>query len=313
MTPTIPILYLSILVLALSAVIDGIMGEYPNPVHPVVWIGKAISAFEGVFRKLPALGSGVLFVLFIESVSILLVAAALHLVAVIWELQVVVLVYILKSTYSIRGMRRHVMPILRSMEREDIESARSFLSKVVRRDVNALPPELINSAAIETLAEGFVDGVISPLLYFSLFGIFGAVAYRVANTFDSMIAYKDQKNIQFGRFAALLDSVFNYIPARLSSIILYSSGLLLGYRPHSYSILRNSAIPDSANAGWSMGAMANCLGVRLEKHGDYVLNEDMRQPDTRDLRRSLRLFTFASYFSIIFVVLPLMISIYMIP
>lgn len=301
-------LAVSILLAALA--VDRIVGEYPASVHPVVWIGTAIGKLDPVYRKIGGFLGGFIFVVTVEAIFIIPLYAVIYYLTPFVIVQAILMVFFLKATFSIRGMNDHVRPIISALESGDIESARKHLSMVVRRDTSGMESGLICSAAIETVSEGFVDGVLSPLFYFSIFGLAGALFFRIANTFDSNIAYKDARNFSFGKFAAILDTILNYIPARLSALVIYSVALAMRIKPASYDMMPAAAVPDSTNAGWPIGSMSNCLGVRLEKKGEYVFNPDYRNPGVDDVKKALSIFTFASYLSVLILLLPLMIFIY---
>ncbi len=301
---------LAISILLATLAVDRIVGEYPAVVHPVVWIGACIGRLGPLFRKVGGILGGLLFVVTVEAIFIIPLYVVIYYLTPFVLVQAFLMIFFLKATFSIRGMNDHVRPIISALESGDIKSAREHLSMVVRRDTSGMESGLICSAAIETVSEGFVDGVLSPLFYFSIFGLAGALFFRIANTFDSNIAYKDARNFAFGRFAAVLDTILNYIPARLSALIIYTVASAMRISPASYDMMATAAIPDSTNAGWPMGSMSNCLGVRLEKKGEYVFNPDYRNPGVNDLKRALSIFNFASYLSVLILLVPLMIFIY---
>ena len=301
---------LAISVLLAALAVDRVAGEYPAPLHPVVWIGTTIGKLDSVYRKIGGFLGGLLFVATVEAAFIIPLYVAIYYLTPFVLIQAILMIFFLKAAFSIRGMNDHVRPIISALESGDMESARKHLSMVVRRDTSGMEPGFICSAAIETVSEGLVDGVLSPLFYFSIFGLAGALFFRIANTFDSNIAYKDARNFAFGKFAAIVDTILNYIPARLSALIIYSVASAKRIRPASYDMMPAAAIPDSTNAGWSIGAMSNCLGVRLEKKGEYVFNPDFRNPGVNDVKQALSIFNFASYLSVLILLVPLMIFIY---
>jgi adenosylcobinamide-phosphate synthase len=147
------------------------------------------------------------------------------------------------------------------------------------------------SAGIETVAEGMGDGIASPLFYYALFGIPGAFAYRAINTLDSMVGYKDPEFMNLGWFSARLDSIANWLPARLASILMLLSGKLLGESAsRSWRILiRDRNRTESWNAGWLMSAMAGLLGVKLEKPGFYALGDADQQLNYMHLKKAVRI------------------------
>jgi adenosylcobinamide-phosphate synthase len=197
-------------------------------------------------------------------------------------------------------MFRHVLPIMGSLD-YDLVQARRHLSLVVRRDTSSLDKAHVASGAIETVAEGFVDGFISPIFFYSLFGLPGAVAYRVINTLDSMVGYKDERYLHFGWFSAKLDTIANYIPARLAFVIFVSSALILGkdWNRGICAAKKYHSATESINAGWPMSTMAGVLGVRLEKVGAYVLGEEYELPSSKKIQESLKVFSVATTLTIV--------------
>ncbi len=212
-----------------------------------------------------------------------------------------------KSTFAFTSMGAHINPIIKSLEKGDMESARVLTSRCVRRDVSQLTQPLLISAAIETVSEGITDSFTGSLLYFSIFGVLGAIVYRIVNTLDSTFGYRDRKYLKFGRASAAMDTIVNYIPARISSALISISAYMLNYsnRRTRLSTLLNS-VP-SRNAAYSMGTMATVLNLRLEKKGSYVINRKGFEPTLSDLKKALRIFYFSFVLMVIFVTIPLVI------
>ena len=135
--------------------------------------------------------------------------------------------FILKSMFSIKSMDKHIIDILVDIEKNDIEKARNDLAKIVSRDTKTLSEEKILSACIECTSESFVDGILSPLFYYGILNIPGATIFRVVNTLDSMIGYKDKYYKDIGWMSAKMDTIMNLIPARISIVFLVTSSLIL--------------------------------------------------------------------------------------
>jgi adenosylcobinamide-phosphate synthase len=190
-------------------------------------------------------------------------------------------------------MGKYVSDLAGAVRRNDYLEARSILSHIVRRDPASLSDTQVISAGVETVAEGMGDGIASPLFYYALFGIPGAYAYRAINTLDSMVGYKNQEFMNLGWFSAKLDSVANWLPARLASILMLVAGKLLGESAsRSWRILlRDRNRTESWNAGWLMSAMAGLLGVRLEKPSLYALGDADQQLNYSHLYRAFRIVT----------------------
>ncbi|WP_252900245.1 cobalamin biosynthesis protein [Vulcanisaeta sp. JCM 14467] len=205
---------------------------------------------------------------------------------------IVVYAYFLKLTFSIRLMRDYAKRILKGIESGDLYNARMLTQEIVRRNVWDLDTAHLISAVIESLAESFVDGFLSPLFYFALFGLPGALLQRLSNTMDSMVGYRGWPYEDVGWFSARVDTVLNYIPARLSSIIIsMASGLMgLNWKESILVAFHEHCNVGSVNSGWPMASFAGALGVMLEKVGAYKINDDAPGPDVNKLRLAIKLF-----------------------
>ena len=268
--------FLFVLLLALA--IDLLFGEPPQPIHPVVWMGKLISLLE---RICPARGVSAQFVYGGIMTLLIVLAFALpvyFLLSFLHNLNFVAYVLIaallLKTTFALKGLRQAALKVKLFLTQDNLKEARNNMSALVSRDTQDLEkPELV-SAAIESVAENICDSFVAPLFYFSFLGVPGAMAYRLVNTMDAMIGYHG-KYEYLGKFAAKLDDVLNFIPARLSALLLVIAAYLCrkdGKRAWRI-MLRDHEKTESPNAGWSMSAMAGALRTRLEKKGCYVLGE----------------------------------------
>ncbi|MFO8143238.1 MAG: adenosylcobinamide-phosphate synthase CbiB [Dehalococcoidales bacterium] len=155
---------------------------------------------------------------------------------------------------------------------KNLDRARSALQALVSRDTSSLPRPLLVSAAVESTAESACDSFVAPLLFFLIFGVPGALAYRCVNTLDSMIGYHG-KYEYLGKFPSRLDDVLNYIPARITAMLVVAAAFFSGrdYRRSWRVAFGEHGQTDSPNAGWPMAAAAGAMGVRLEKVGQYRL------------------------------------------
>jgi adenosylcobinamide-phosphate synthase len=287
------------LILISSFLIDLIFGEPPNYLHLTVWIGKFIEKTENYFRKIKneklagallAISSIVLFTSFTFLIRLIN----------IWWLEFILSVLILKMTFAFNSMFRHVIPIMKYMN-TDIDLSRRFLSLVVRRDTKTLDKSHIASATIETIAEGFVDGFLSPIFYYVIFGLPGAVAYRVINTLDSMVGYKNERYIKFGWFSAKLDTLANYIPARIAFILFTISAFILrkNWRGSIITTIKFHSVTESKNAGWSMASMAGALNIWLRKPNEYYIEGGKEMPSLEKIKDALKIFTISAIITII--------------
>jgi adenosylcobinamide-phosphate synthase len=280
----------SMAVFLLAVAFDILIGEPPVRIHPVVWIGRLISFLRA--RAGPTKVQGMLLALTVITVSVLAAHLLVRAAGVLPVLPLLVGAYLLKSTFAIRCLLETSSNIGRMIE-QDIEVAKQMLPALVGRDTSSLRPAQASSAVIESLSENYVDSILSPIFYYILFtplglGLEAAIAFKAISTMDSMIGYKKPGLKELGYAGARLDDLANWIPARLSIILIALA------RPRgACSAIRaakkyHSATP-SPNSGWPMAAAAGSLGIRLEKPGQYILLEENPDPETRDIFRAVGL------------------------
>jgi adenosylcobinamide-phosphate synthase len=193
----------------------------------------------------------------------------------------------LKSTFAGRSLLEAGRRVEEDLRIGDVDRARVDLRWLVSRRTDNLDNGLIAAAAIESLAENFVDSWLAPLAAYALFGLGGALAYRAANTADAMWGYRSPRYEWLGKGAARLDDVLNWLPARLGAGLL----VMTGPRPRAALATwrRDARLTASPNAGQSMATVAGHLGVRLEKSGHYVLHAEGRIPSATDVEAARRL------------------------
>ncbi|MEJ5327633.1 MAG: cobalamin biosynthesis protein [Candidatus Bathyarchaeia archaeon] len=302
----------SLLILFLAFLIDMTFGEIPDRIHPTVWMGKVIAFFKPKIRSQNArveitngvlLGVGVILLFAVPTyITIFLVR---HLLG--WLPYIIVSAIIFKSSFALKFMQKCTVPIAKAIENGDCDRARRFLPYIVRRDPATLSERHIISAAVESIAESTTDGVTSPFFYFALFGVPGAVAYRAINTLDSMVGYKDEEHRNIGWFSASIDTLANYVPARLTAWLMTLAALVLGekWRESQKILRRDKGNTASLNAGWTLAAMAGALGVQLEKPGCYKLGDgDGLAP--AHIIRALRIMVLTAILFGVLVVFPIL-------
>lgn len=286
--------YLGIIVIALT--IDLTIGELPRKIHPtrwmgniIYWIDKRIPRGNPLKEKL----SGILLAIFVISIFLFSTVLVLTLVKfflgkIAWML---VSAYLLKSTFAIKDMERHVTPITREIINGNLTGAREQVSQIVGRDVSNLDEPYILSAAVESVSENILDGFFSSLLFFAFFGVPGAIFYRAVNTLDSMVGYKDEKHKNVGWFSARLDDLANWVSARITAPFIALASKLLGadWRGCIKIARRDHNKTESPNSGWPMAAMAGALNTRLEKIGHYTLGEEYPLPGLEETNKSINI------------------------
>jgi adenosylcobinamide-phosphate synthase len=268
--------------------IDMFMGEPREFCHPVVWMGGLINYLRrfGNTRLYGAVLAFAVIGVSAGSVGVLL-WGLFHLSN---TLGLVASAFLLKTTFSIT-MLTDTARRVGSLVNGDLNHARSELQALVGRDTSRLNHHEARSAVIESVSENFPDGMLAPLLYFTLglslnivYGVVFATVYKSINTLDSMLGYRSRGLRDVGYMSAKLDDILNYVPARLSFFIISAAStsknaVRIGIRDHG--------LPSSPNAGWPMAAMAGALRINLYKPGHYSLGSEYSLPETKDIRRSI--------------------------
>ena len=286
-----------IIVIIISAVlIDILFGDPPNRFHPVAWSGKLISS---LWEKRPAGRKVQLFLygVFLTLVTVFAASAAASLVRFVPFLAGGILTVILfKMSFSVHDLFRAASGISGLLAAEQLDAARVQTSThLVSRPTAELSPGQLSAAVIGSVSENLTDSFTSPVFFYVLAGLPGAWAFRAVNTCDAMIGYRRGDHEWGGKFAARLDDVLNFIPARLTVFTIIICGFFTGRlrRDGLGRIRASAALTDSPNAGLTMAAMAVVLGIRLEKIGHYVLNAEGREPSPADIRSALRYSAFS--------------------
>ncbi len=300
----------SVLIFVLAFLIDLVFGEVPDRLHPTVWMGKVIAFFKPRIKSANARKekiNGVVLGLSVILLFAVLVYFGLFLVRQFlgWVPYIVVAAVLLKTTFAVKCMRQYSVPIMRAVADGDLDKARQMLHYIVRRDPSKLSERHIISATVESVAESTTDGVTSPFFYFALFGVSGAFAFRVVSTLDSMLGYRDREHVNIGWFSASLDTVANYVPARLTAGLMVVAVFLLGenWRQAWRILQRDRGNMVSLNAGWTIGVMAGALNVKLEKPGYYALG-DGEGISPKDILKALRVMELTAVLFGVVVVFP---------
>lgn len=283
-------------------VLDMIVGDPYWLPHPIRAVGRLISRLEKLARKDGGdlKRNGVLLavcVILITVCSALAVLIAGHLVN-LWlgfALESVMCCYLVAA----RCLCSESTKVRRALENGDVEGARKAVSMIVGRDTSVLDADGIARAAVETVAENTSDGVTAPIMYIGLFGAAGGFFYKAVNTMDSMIGYKNERYRELGRFAARLDDVLNFIPSRLTALIMILSAFILRLDGRgAYRIWRRDRLKHaSPNSAQTESVCAGALGLRLagdayyfgELHKKPFIGKAVREIEPRDIARANRL------------------------
>ena len=273
-----------IVIVGFALLLDFLIGDPKTKYHPTAWIGKLIAVLVPFTRNnspKKELFGGILIVFVVVTiVSTLLVVldfgiSLLTIDVISLVVSIVVGSILLKTTIAIRGMQKHALSVVDALEKDDLDSARNHLSMIVKRNTKHLDKNHISSAVLESVSENTVDGITGPLFYYAIFGLPGAFVYRAINTIDSMVGYKTSLFRNIGWFGANCDTILNYIPSRLTGLVMILSALILGYnwKESFYIMKRDCKKLESPNAGFPIAALAGALGTKLEKINYYAVGD----------------------------------------
>jgi adenosylcobinamide-phosphate synthase len=284
------------LVLASAFALDLVVGEPPNPVHPVVWMGRLLRALKRQAPRAPAAAflwgalMALLGPLLFGGAAWLLLHALRSASAPVVAARLFLEIYLLKSAFAVRALALAAAQVARALVVQDLPGAREALRSLVSRDTRGLDESRLAAAAIESVAENASDSLVAPLFYFLVLGVPGALAYRAANTLDALIGYHGETE-WLGKPAARLDDLLNLVPARLTAALLVAASAFVHASPvRALRIwLRDASATESPNAGRPMAAMAGALGVELEKVGHYRLGAGQPPPGAHDIERAITL------------------------
>jgi len=281
--------------LLIGWVLDLILGDPAWLPHPIVWFGKMIAFFEhrlnkGSHRKLKGALVATGLIGFVFVVTSFLISSLSFLIPHSSFLILSLLIfYCLAGTTLIREVREVFHAVDRSLD-----EGRKQVARIVGRDTSELSAQEVRTAALETLAENLSDGVIAPLFWFAILGVPGMLTYKMINTLDSMIGYKTERYRDFGCWAAHIDDVANYIPARLTALLMAIASPQKGLLRF---IWRNGLRHASPNSGYPEAALAGILNCRFGGPHYYFgqlfpkpyIGENERELTTADMKYAVRI------------------------
>ena len=316
--------------------LDLLVGDPHGIPHPIVWIGKLIGRLDAsLLGEIPADKAnpetrdkasenrkGLLLVLIVimltASITVAIMYAAYRISPIAGVIvEAILTCYLLAQT----SLRRESMKVYRELKEGTLESARKAVSMIVGRDTQVLDETGVTKAAVETVAENFSDGVFAPMLYAAIGGPVLGLTYKAINTMDSMIGYKNDRYMWFGTAAAKLDDAVNYIPSRLSAMLLIAASAICG---RSYDAgrafriwKRDRANHKSPNAAQTESAAAGSLGLQLAGDAQYFsrivrkpfIGDKVREIEAYDIVRVNRLMTAASFIGFILCILVIYIAV----
>lgn len=291
--------------LLLSIIIDIVLGELPGQIHPVVIMGSIINFFKNLFIGIRNRMSGLLLV-FCCVVTTSLIVYLFYIIGYLNAvLLFVVFTVLLSSSFSIKMLIDTAIGVENDLN-ESIEKARQSVSYLVSRSTEELTESFIVSATIESLTENITDSYIAPIFYYFIFALIilyypindslyllllVVILYRLFNTLDAMVGYKNDELIHIGFVSAKIDDILNYVPSRLAGIYVVISAYLLKLdgRNSFHIMMRDARKCPSPNSGYTMASAAGALNIQLVKPNTYILGDENKDIEIEDIENAVKL------------------------
>ena len=298
----------------IAYVLDLIFGDPQNIIHPVQIIGKMISSGEkfllgensGLSRKYKFFAGMILNITVIS-----LTYGITYLIRRTSENSIILTVaeiYLMYTVFSINSLAREGNRVYNILKEGNIERARKDLSYLVSRDTGTMDEKMIIRSIMETISENTVDGIVAPMMYMFLGGLPLSMTYKAINTLDSMVGYKNEKYMDFGKFSAKLDDVANFIPARITGILIVIASMILGYDyKNSLKIfIRDRKNHSSPNSGHAEAGVAGALGVQFGGKVSYfgkevdkpVIGDKIKNFELEDIKKNIKIMYATSFLSL---------------
>ncbi len=309
---------ISLVALVMGYILDLIFGDPYWMPHPVRFIGNLISILEKVIRRfMPKTKRGEYIGGIILTVMVVSISMVIPLVIILMAksintyLALTVETFMCYQILATKSLKVESMKVYDELAKNDLPSARKAVSMIVGRDTKDLTFSGVAKAAVETVAENTSDGIIAPMIFIAIGGAPMGFFYKAINTLDSMVGYKNERYINFGRFAAKLDDVVNYLPARISAYQMILSSFFLRYDyKNAFKIYKrdryNHASPNSAQ---TESVCAGALDVQLAGNAYYfgklyekpTIGDDIREINYDDIKKANRLLYCTSFISIVII------------
>ena len=299
----------------IAYVLDLIFGDPQNIIHPVQVIGKMINIGEKSLlgKKYKSDRKYKFFAGMILNITVIsLTYGITYLIRRTSENSIILTVaeiYLMYTIFSINSLAREGNRVYNILKEGNIERARKDLSYLVSRDTGTMNEKMIIRSTMETISENTVDGIVAPMLYMFLGGLPLSMTYKAINTFDSMVGYKNEKYMDFGKFSAKLDDVANFIPARITGILIVIASMILGYDyKNSLKIfIRDRKNHSSPNSGHAEAGVAGALGVQFGGKVSYfgkevdkpVIGDKTKDFELEDIKKNIKIMYATSFLSLV--------------
>jgi adenosylcobinamide-phosphate synthase len=303
------------ILILIAIALDLLIGDPVTSLHPVRMTGNLILKIETLLynSNLSKRISGLIGVICSLGTVIIIFIIFYNLTGFIPYGKEVFSVLIYYSTFAIRDLAVHGMKVKRALDNNDIILARKSVSMILSRDTQELTPDKIITGTVESMSENSSDSIIAPIFWGFFFGPIGALSYRVINTMDAMWGYKNERFIDFGRTAALLDDAVNFIPARITGSLICLASLLFRNKPlDAWKIMiRDHSNTASPNAGYPEAAMAGALNIQLGGEASYfnrivnkpTIGDPKKNPGPSDIPKSLKIIAVSTVLFLLIIII----------
>ena len=296
----------------IAYILDLIFGDPQNIIHPVQIIGKIISLGEKILLKEK---SGSRYKFFAGIIlNIFVVSITYRLTCLIYKSSktsgvfTLIEIYLMYTVFSVNSLAREGNRVYNILKEGNIEKARKDLSYLVSRDTETMDEKIIIRSTMETISENTVDGIVAPMFYMFLGGLPLAMTYKAINTLDSMVGYKNEKYMDFGKFSAKIDDIANFIPARITGFLIVAASMILRYNyKNSLKIFirdrKNHSSPNSAHAEASVaGALGVQFGGRVSYFGKEAdkptIGDKIKDFELEDIKKNIKIMYITSFLSL---------------
>ena len=296
----------------IAYILDLVFGDPQNIIHPVQIIGKMISLGEKILLKEKS-GSrykffaGIILNIFVVSITYGL-TCLIYKSSKISGVFTLIEIYLMYTVFSVNSLAREGNRVYNILKEGDIEKARKDLSYLVSRDTETMDEKMIIRSTMETISENTVDGIVAPMFYMFLGGLPLAMTYKAINTLDSMVGYKNEKYMDFGKFSAKIDDVANFIPARITGVLIVAASMILryNYKNSLKMFIRDRKNHSSPNSAHAEASVAGALGVQFGGRVSYfgkeadkpTIGDKIKDFELEDIKKNIKIMYITSFLSL---------------